>query len=77
MSELDLYHIVRLPGEDRAHEARVTARLDVGHDLQEVSLLPHHPLAGDVGVLRVNGVLEVPQLEAPLAGVDVELDGGV
>ena len=25
----------------------------------------------------MQGVLEVPQLEAPRAGVDVELDGGV
>ena len=77
VAELDLYHRVRLGREGGAHEARVTAALDVGDGPPGPGLPAHHPLAGQVGVLGVEPVLEVPQLEAPPARVDVELDGAV
>ena len=79
VAELDLYHRVRLGREGGAHEARVTAALHVGDGPPGPGPLPGllQLLAGDVGVLWVERVLEVPQLEAPAARVDVELDRGV
>ena len=40
-------------------------------------LRPHDVVARDVAVLGVEHVLEVPQLEAPLTAVDVEMNVSV
>ena len=75
LPKLDPHDVVCLAAEHGAHEARVAAALDVGDHL-ELALLPilDDVMTRDVTVLGVEHVLEVPQLEAPLPAVDVEVD---
>ena len=77
VSKLNLDHVVSLGHEDRAHVSTVTPTLHVHHQLHHVSAPLHHVMAGDVTLLGVQHVLGVPQLEALLSTVDVELHTGV
>lgn len=77
LSKLHFDHVVGLLAELTADEARVTAGLDIGDQPDRAGLGLEDVVAGDVGVLRVERVLQVLQAETPLPTVDVQLDGGV
>jgi len=62
-------------GEDRAHEARVAAALDISDDLDCVFVLVEDVVTGDVRFLWTQNILRVLQLPAPLSLRNIEYMG--
>ena len=77
VAQLHFDHVVGFLDENTAHKTRVTTTLDISHKFDNVFLLFEDFMTGHMRVLRMQDILQVPELEAALPAVDVQLYGTV